>query len=54
VLGATGIDAGYAQVDMPFQLTSATLGTAIAAQWIALDPSNLGYAVTARHELVGQ
>jgi len=52
-LGTAGLDRGYAQVDLPFQLSTSTLGTPLAAQWLVLDPPTLGYAATARHDLRG-
>jgi hypothetical protein len=50
-LGTSGIDRGYAAVDLPFQLTSALNGVRLAAQWIVLDPVSLDYAFTQKHEL---
>ncbi len=53
LLGTAGIDRGYAQVDLPLQLSTGTLGTSLAAQWLVLDPATLAYAATPRHELRG-
>ncbi|MFY9345013.1 MAG: hypothetical protein WAT39_21160 [Planctomycetota bacterium] len=54
VLGTTGINRGYAAVDLPFNLTTATVGIPLAAQWLVFEPTWFDYAVTARHELRGQ
>lgn len=53
-MGNTGIDKGYAAVDLPFQLSPAGLGTPLVAQWLVFDPASLGYATTAMHALRGQ
>jgi hypothetical protein len=52
-LGTTGIDRGYAAVDLPFFFTTSALGTNIVAQWLVFDPTTLAYAATAKHELKG-
>jgi hypothetical protein len=49
-LGTIGLDRGYAHVDMPRPLT-ATLGTAIAAQWLVFDPTTFDFAASQRHQL---
>jgi hypothetical protein len=51
VLGTSGIDAGYAAVDLPVHCTAAGLGTVVSAQWLAFDPATLAYAATPKHEL---
>ena len=53
VLGTTGIDRGYAAVDLPFPLTTVEKGLQIAAQWLVFDPATLVYAATAMHQLRG-
>jgi hypothetical protein len=50
VTGTASIDRGYSFVDVPRNLASAGLGTAYNAQWVVFDPSNLGYAATAKHQ----
>ena len=54
LLGTTGIDRGYAAVDLPFQLTTSALGISLVAQWLTFDPATLHYGATARHELRAQ
>jgi len=54
LLGTNGIDRGYAAVDLPFQLTTSTLGTSVVAQWLVLDPTTLDYAATPKHQLRGR
>ena len=49
VTGSTGIDRGYAAVDIPWPALSPT-GIALAAQWVMLDPATGDFATTARHE----
>lgn len=49
-----GHDRGYAKVDLPFQLTAATAGMAVYAQWLAFDPATLSYAATQVHILRAQ
>lgn len=49
VLGTTGIDRGYAAVDLPWSTLSPT-GVPLAAQWVVLDASTGSYATTARHD----
>ncbi|MGB3965987.1 MAG: VCBS repeat-containing protein [Planctomycetota bacterium] len=53
ILGTTGIDRGYAAVDLPFGLSAAATGHTIVAQWLVLDPATLAYATTSRHQLRG-
>jgi len=48
VLGTSGLDRGYAAVDLPWALSPN--GTALAAQWIVWNPATGDYATTARHE----
>jgi hypothetical protein len=48
-----GIDSGYAAVDMPFQLSTATTGTDLVAQWLVFDPATLAFAATELHHLHG-
>lgn len=50
-LGTTGIDRGYAAVDLPFQLAPAGLGLGVVAQWLVLDPLTHAYAATQMHAL---
>ena len=52
--GTSGIDRGYAYVDLPFQLTSATTGLGLAAQWLVFDPVSFDHAATAQHALRAQ
>ncbi|MEQ1634019.1 MAG: hypothetical protein ABL997_16695 [Planctomycetota bacterium] len=49
VLGTSGLDLGYAQIDLPFPIAS-TNGHALAAQWLLLDPTTGAFAVTQRHD----
>lgn len=49
-LGTTGIDRGYAAVDLPVQL-AASLGTIVQAQWLAYDPATGWYGATEQHQL---
>lgn len=49
-LGTTGIDRGYAAVDLPVQL-AATLGTIAQAQWLVYDPQTGAYGATEQHQL---
>ncbi|MFY9346030.1 MAG: VCBS repeat-containing protein [Planctomycetota bacterium] len=53
ILGTTGIDRGYAAVDLPFQFVP-TLGAAIVAQWLVFDPATLAYAASSKHQLRAQ
>jgi hypothetical protein len=49
VIGSTGLDRGYAHVNLPLPVT-ATGGIALAAQWLLLDPTSGTFAVTQRHD----
>ncbi|HEX5050820.1 MAG TPA: VCBS repeat-containing protein [Planctomycetota bacterium] len=49
VTGSTGMDRGYADVDLMPALVP-TGGTPYAAQWVVLDPITLSFATTARYE----
>lgn len=51
VLGTSGIDRGYAAVDLPYPLAASGLGVAAVGQWLVYDPATLGYAATQKHEL---
>lgn len=53
LLGTTGIDRGYAQVDLPHQLTTIAGSLGATAQWLVFDPATLAYAATAAHSLQG-
>ncbi len=48
-LGTTGIDRGYAQVDLPFQLAQAGFGLAAVAQWLVYDFATGDHATTQMH-----
>jgi hypothetical protein len=48
--GTTGVDRGYAAVDVNVHL-AATLGTIVQAQWLVFDPATSGYAATSKHQL---
>jgi hypothetical protein len=48
ILGTSGLDRGYAAVDLPW--IPSPSGTALAAQWIVWDPATGSFATTARHE----
>jgi hypothetical protein len=52
-LGTTGLDRGYAAVDLPFPLVTSVfvIGSVVQAQWILLDPASLAYAATSKHQL---
>lgn len=58
-VGSTGMDRGYAAVDLPFALGDSPTephvpppitGRMHAAQWLILDPASGGFAMTPRHE----
>lgn len=48
-VGSAPPDVGYAHFDLPVALATGT-GRAMAAQWLALDPANLSFAASPRHE----
>lgn len=48
--GTTGIDRGYAAVDLGFHL-AATAGVVLQAQWLTYDANTGDYSATARHSL---
>ncbi|MFY9342071.1 MAG: VCBS repeat-containing protein [Planctomycetota bacterium] len=50
VLGTSGIDRGYAQVELPRPLSPLTIGTSLVAQWLLFDPATLDYAATQKHQ----
>ncbi len=50
-LGTTGIDRGYAAVDLPFQLSASGTGLGVKAQWLVVDPASGNHAATAMHAL---
>ncbi|MBL8749986.1 MAG: VCBS repeat-containing protein [Planctomycetes bacterium] len=50
-LGATGIDRGYAAIDLPFQLSASGTGLGVTAQWLVVDPATGNHAATAMHAL---
>lgn len=50
VTGSAGLGSGYASFDLPLTIAPIGIFTNLAAQWIALDPTSLGVATTARHE----
>jgi hypothetical protein len=54
VLGTQGIDRGYAASDQPFGLTAAAVGVPIVGQWLVLDSSTLGFALTRVHHIRAQ
>jgi hypothetical protein len=49
--GTTGIDRGYAAIDLPHPLAASAVGTNIVAQWLVYDPATLAYAATQMHAL---
>jgi hypothetical protein len=49
-LGTTGIDRGYAHIELPRPLAAATLGTGLVGQWLLFDPTTLDFATTQKHE----
>jgi hypothetical protein len=51
VTGATGIDRGYAAIDLPYPLSPAAVGTEVFAQWLVLEPATGNYAATQRHSI---
>ena len=51
--GTSGIDRGYAAVDLNVHLAAAQ-GVAVQAQWLTYDASTGDYAATARHSLLLQ
>jgi hypothetical protein len=51
VTGTTGIDRGYAAVDLPHPLTAAAVGTDVVAQWLVLEPATGAYAATQMHAI---
>ena len=52
--GTTGIDLGYAAIDLPRPLASSFVGTNLVAQWLVYDPATRAYAATQMHALVLQ
>jgi hypothetical protein len=50
MLGTTGIDRGYAAVDLNWHLAAAQ-GYVLQAQWLTFDPPSLAYSATARHAI---
>jgi hypothetical protein len=51
VTGTTGLDRGYAALDLPHPLTATAVGTDVVAQWLVYDPATLAYAATQMHGL---
>jgi hypothetical protein len=51
VTGSAGIDRGYAAVDLPHPLSTATTGTRVYAQWLVLEPSTAAFAATQVHAI---
>lgn len=51
VTGTTGIDRGYAAVDLPHPLSAATTGTDLVAQWLVIEPASGAYAATQMHAI---
>jgi len=51
VTGTTGIDRGYAAVDLPHPLSAAAVGTDVVAQWLVLEPSTWDHAATQMHAI---
>lgn len=51
VTGTTGIDRGYAAVDLPHPLTAAATGIDAVAQWLVYAPTTLDHAATQLHAL---
>jgi len=47
LVGSSGFDSGYAEVDLTLHLVPAA-GLQAASQWLVLDPSTLGFAATPR------
>ena len=50
----SGHDRGYAFVDLPFSLSTTSVGVDVFAQWLALDPVSSTFAATEFHALRGQ
>lgn len=50
ILGASGLDRGYAAYNLPLPWRLGATGITFAAQWLLLDPPTGSYAVSARHE----
>jgi hypothetical protein len=51
VTGTTGIDRGYAAVDLPHPLSATAIGTQVVAQWLVFDATTGSYAATQMHAL---
>lgn len=51
ITGTTGIDRGYAAVDLPHPLSAAATGTDVVAQWLVLEPATGAYAATQMHAI---
>jgi len=51
VTGTTGLDRGYAAVDLPHPLSAAATGTDVVAQWLVLDPATAAFAATQMHAI---
>jgi hypothetical protein len=49
--GTTGLDRGYAAVDLPHPLSAAATGTDVVAQWLVLEPATGAYAATQMHAI---
>jgi hypothetical protein len=49
--GTTGIDRGYAAINLPHPLAASAVGTNVVAQWLVYDPATLAYAATQMHAL---
>jgi hypothetical protein len=49
VTGTTGIDHGYAAVDLPYPPTTAISGTTAVGQWLVFEPATLAHAATQMH-----
>lgn len=51
VTGTSGLDRGYAAVDLPHPLSAAAAGTDVYAQWLVLEPSTWEHAATQLHAI---
>ena len=51
VTGSTGIDRGYAAVDLPHPLSAAAVGTNVYAQWLVFEPTTGAHAATQMHTI---
>jgi hypothetical protein len=51
VTGTTGIDRGYAAVDLPHPLSAAAVGTDVVAQWLVYEPATRAHAATQMHAI---